>query len=90
MFHAIAGIRDVSERVGAPLASVALAWVLKQRGVTSLLVGARNPDELARNLPALALDLDAATMAELERLTEPVKEALGRNVDMWFAESRMR
>ena len=90
MFHAIAGIRDVSERVGAPLASVALAWVLKQRGVTSLLVGARNPDELARNLPALALDLDAATMAELERLTGPIKEALGRNLDMWFAESRMR
>ena len=24
------------ERVGAPLASVALAWVLKQRGVTTL------------------------------------------------------
>ena len=90
VFHAIAGIRDVSERVGAPLASVALAWVLKQRGVTSLLVGARNPDELARNLPALALDLDAATMAELERLTEPVKEAVGRNLDMWSAESRMR
>ena len=90
VFHAIAGIRDVSERVGAPLASVALAWVLKQRGVTSLLVGARNPDELARNLPALALDLDAATIAELERQTEPVKEAIGRNLDMWYAESRMR
>ena len=90
VFYAIAGIRDGSERVGAPLASVALAWVLKQQGVTSLLVGARNPDELARNLPALALDLDAATMAELERLTGPIKEALGRNLDMWFAESRMR
>lgn len=52
--------------------------------------GARNPDELARNLPALALDLDATTIAELERLTEPVKEAIGRNLDMWCAESRMR
>lgn len=50
----------------------------------------RNPAELAHNLPALALDLDAATMAELERLTEPVKEALGRNLDMWSAKSRMR
>ncbi len=78
------------ERVGATLASVALAWVLKQQEVTSLLVGARNLAELTRNLPALALDLDAATMAELERLTEPVKEALGRNLDMWSAESRMR
>ena len=39
VFHAIAGIRAVSERVGAPLSNVALAWVLKQRGVTSLLAG---------------------------------------------------
>ena len=82
--------RDIGLICYAPLASLALAWVLKQQGVTSLLVGARNSDELAHNLPALALDLDAATMAELERLTEPVKEALGRNLDMWFAESRMR
>ena len=29
-------------------------------------------------------------MAELERLTEPVKEAIGRNLDMWSAASRMR
>ena len=28
-------------------------------------------------------------MAELERLTEPVKKAIGRNLDMWSAESRM-
>jgi aryl-alcohol dehydrogenase-like predicted oxidoreductase len=83
-------MREVSERVGAPLASVALAWVLGQRGVTSLLVGARNPEELAWNLPALELELDGATVAELERLTEPVKEAIGRNLDMWMAESRMR
>ena len=90
VFAAIAGMREVSERVGAPLASVALAWVLGQRGVTSLLVGARNPEELAWNLPALELELDGATVAELERLTEPVKEAIGRNLDMWMAESRMR
>lgn len=90
VFAAIAAMREVSERVGAPLASVALAWVLGQRGVTSLLVGARNPDELGWNLPALELALDDGTLAELARLTEPVKEALGRNIDMWMTESRMR
>lgn len=29
-------------------------------------------------------------MDELERLTELVKKAIGRNLDMWSAESRMR
>ena len=90
VFRAIAGMCEVSERIGAPLASVALAWVRQQPGVTSFLVGARNPQELGWNLPSLELELDAATMGELARLSAPVKEAIGRNVDMWFAESRMR
>lgn len=90
VFAAIAQMSEISERVGAPLASVALAWVLGQRGVTSVLVGARNADELGWNLPALDLALDSGVAAELEQVTEPVKRALGRNLDMWFAASRMR
>ena len=90
VFRALAGIRDVSEQVGAPMASVALAWVRQQRGITSFLVGARNPQELERNLPSLSLELDSVTTAELERLTQPVKDAIGRNPDMWMSNSRMR
>ena len=90
VFRAIAGIREVSRKVAAPMASVALAWVRQQRGVTSFLVGARNPQELKRNLPTLSLELDAVTTAELERLTQPVKDAIGRNPDMWMSNSRMR
>ena len=90
VFRALAGIADLSRRIGAPMASVALAWVRQQRGVTSLLIGGRNPQELEWNLSSLSLELDAATMADLERLTEPVKGALGRNPDMWMSKSRMR
>lgn len=90
VFAAIADIRTISERVGVPLASVSLAWVLRQRGVTSVLVGARNAEELGWNLPALDLAVDDEIAAELERVTEPVKQLLGLNLDMWFAASRMR
>ena len=90
VFQAIAGLRAISEQVGAPMASVALAWVRQQPGVTSFLVGARNPEELAWNLPSLELQLDKSTLAELAQLTQPVKESIGPNLDMWFAESRMR
>ena len=90
VFTAISGIREVSRQVGAPIASVALAWARQQSGVTSFLVGARNPDELKTNLPSLSLELDAATMAELDCLTRPVKDVIGRNPDMWMSDSRMR
>ena len=39
------------------MASVALAWLMAQPGVTSILVGARKPQEVGWNLPALDLAL---------------------------------
>ena len=90
VFRAIAGIREVCAQVGASMASVALAWVKQQAGLTSFLVGARNPKELERNLPSLSLKLDTATTTQLEQLTQPVKDAIGPNPDMWMSNSRMR
>ena len=72
------------------MATVALAWVKAQAGVTSFLVGARNPEELAWNLPVLELKLAPDVLAELSSITEPVKAKLGNNPDMWMSTSRMR
>ena len=72
------------------MAAVALAWVRQQVGVTSLLVGARNPDELTRNLPSLDIDLPDELVNKLSAVARPVKEKLGKNPDMWMSKSRMR
>jgi myo-inositol catabolism protein IolS len=72
------------------MSAVALAWVKQQAGITTLLVGARKPEELAWNLPAVDLALSADVIAELARVTEPVKAKLGHNPDMWMSTSRMR
>ncbi|MBI3957211.1 MAG: aldo/keto reductase [Chloroflexi bacterium] len=90
VFAALAEVRRIAGGLGQPMAAVALAWVRQQPGVTSLLVGARKPEEVAWNLPALELDLSADVVAELNRVTEPVKRALGGNPDMWMSPSRMR
>jgi aryl-alcohol dehydrogenase-like predicted oxidoreductase len=87
---AIDQVRRIADEVGAPMATVALAWVKAQPAVTSVLIGARNPDELAWNLPADDLTLDPTVLAQLAAVTEPVKAALGNNPDMWLAPSRMR
>jgi len=72
------------------MAAVALAWLRQQPGVTSILVGARTPEELQLNLPALELRLSAEVIQELNTATEIVKEKLGNNPDMWLVPSRMR
>ena len=72
------------------MAAVALAWLRQQAGITSLLVGVRNAEEVRRNLPSLELTLTEDVLKQLSDVTEPVKEALGANLDMWSVPSRMR
>ena len=90
MADGISEEQRIAADLGEPMAAVALAWVRQQPGIMSLLVGARNPDEVQRNLPSIELILPDDILQELARVTEPLKEALGENLDMWFVPARMR
>ena len=90
VFAALTEVKRIAAEVGQPMATVALAWLHQQPGVATTLLGARSPAELQMNLPALNLELPADVIRELNRVTEPVKEKLGDNADMWLAPSRMR
>ena len=57
LFEVIARFGEVCRRIGQPMAHVALGWVRAHEGVSSVLVGARNADEVALNLPAFDLAL---------------------------------
>lgn len=90
LFKAVGEIGRIAADVGEPMAAVALAWLRQQAGVTSLLVGARNADEVHRNLPSLDLTLSAEILLRLAQVTETLKAALGESLDMWYVPSRMR
>jgi myo-inositol catabolism protein IolS len=90
VFAALATIKQIAGDLGQPMAAVALAWLRQQPGVTSILVGARSPQELHLNLPALNLQLTPDVIKALSQATEPVKQKLGNNPDMWLVPSRMR
>ena len=55
---------------------IALAWVLSKPYVTAPIVGASKPHHLADAVAALALKLDARTIARLEEPYHP-KEVVG-------------
>jgi aryl-alcohol dehydrogenase-like predicted oxidoreductase len=90
VFAALRDLAGIAAELGIPMATMALAWAKAQPGVTSFLVGARNPEELKWNLPVVDVALGADILGRLAAATEPVKAKLGSNPDMWLVPGRMR
>lgn len=87
---ALAAIRKICDDAGLPMAQVALAWLLKQPGVATVIAGARNPAQIHANAAAAALDLPDDVVAALNAATEPLKVKLGPNADMWDVGDKQR
>lgn len=64
---AVERLRPIAERLGTTLPALAVAWTLAVPGVTGAIVGARRPDQVDGWLAAGDLELDAETLAEIER-----------------------
>lgn len=64
-------LRTVSGQLEAPLASVALAWLLAQPGVTAPIMGARQIEQLRDNLSALTIQFTTDQLATLAEVSSP-------------------
>ena len=68
-FAIVDAMRPIAEAHGRPVAQVALAWLLAQPVVTSVIVGAKRPDQLADNLAAIDLVLTPGQMDTLDKVS---------------------
>jgi len=59
-------MRPIAQAHGVSVAQVALAWLLHQPQVTSVIVGAKRPEQLADNLAAVKVELSADELAALD------------------------
>ena len=89
LFDTIGQLRRLCEGLGKPMGQVALAWLFAQEGLTSAIAGARNAEQARENAAAADLELSAEVIAELNRITDPVKQYVGPNADMWQTDSRL-
>ena len=64
-------LANIASAHGVSAAQVALAWLLARPGVTSLVIGARDEEQLADNLAAAGLELTAEEHARLEQVSRP-------------------
>ncbi len=67
----IDAVSEVAEKRGVTMAQVALAWLVDRPAVTSVILGARTTTQLADNLGAAGLHLDADETARLDAASDP-------------------
>lgn len=78
----IRGLNAIAERRGQTLAQMAIAWVLRDGGITSALIGASRPSQVADCAGAVAnLDFTAAELAEIDT------HATDADINLWAASS---
>ncbi len=71
-------LNEIAKGRGQSLAQMAIAWVLRDRRVTSALIGARNVEQLDNSLDSLhKLEFTAAELAEIET------HAQDAGIDLW-------
>jgi aryl-alcohol dehydrogenase-like predicted oxidoreductase len=90
MMATVTELREFAEAVGLAPAVLALAWTVAQPGISSVILGSRNPAQLRSNLTAADLDIGPAAVAQLDEITFPLKQAMGFNCDMWETSSSSR
>jgi aryl-alcohol dehydrogenase-like predicted oxidoreductase len=62
---------ELCRQAGYTPAAVALAWVLQNENVSSAIIGASRPEQIAENAKALEIELEPDFVAALEKVLAP-------------------
>lgn len=76
-WECVAVMREVAEKHGSSVATVALAYVLAKPFVTSVIIGAKRIEQLDQNLAATQLKLDADDIKKLDDVSALAPEYPG-------------
>ena len=66
----VAVLRSVADKHGTRPAQIALAWLLKQDVVSTVLIGAKRVEQLDQNVEATQIALDEDDMEKLDSVSQ--------------------
>lgn len=64
--HIVDGLRAIGDQIGATVAQVAIAWVLRQPGVSSAIVGSSNADRARSNAVSAEIHLSDEALRTID------------------------
>jgi aryl-alcohol dehydrogenase-like predicted oxidoreductase len=80
-FRIIDVMQPIAARLGVSVARVALAWLLHQSAVTSVIIGAKSREQLQDNMAASAVKLNAEDLGALNQVSALTPEYPGWMVE---------
>ena len=66
LFKVVDALDEMAKETGRTITQVALNWLLQRPSVSSVIVGARNEEQLKQNLGAIGWNLDAEQVSRLD------------------------
>jgi aryl-alcohol dehydrogenase-like predicted oxidoreductase len=69
-FDCVDVMREVAEEQGVSVPQIALAWLLQQRAVTSVIIGAKRMEQLEDNLKAVTVTLTEEQLQRLDAVSQ--------------------
>ncbi|WP_170153468.1 aldo/keto reductase [Acidithiobacillus sulfuriphilus] len=70
-YDAVEAAESIAQKIGATIPQVAIAWLLAQSGISSVIIGAKRMEQLKDNLGAVQVRLTSEDMARLSAITAP-------------------
>jgi aryl-alcohol dehydrogenase-like predicted oxidoreductase len=74
---AVEKLRPLAATENLSMAQLALAWVLRDRRVSSAIIGASRPEQVIDNAAASGVALSGETLAAIDKIINPVLSAAG-------------
>ena len=76
-YTCIDAMRPIAQARGVSVAQIALAWLLAQPQVTSVIIGAKRTEQLADNIAAAQVTLSADELKQLDEVSRLPSEYPG-------------
>jgi aryl-alcohol dehydrogenase-like predicted oxidoreductase len=70
LFRVVDALDAVAEETGKTIPQIALNWLLQRPTVSTIIIGARNEEQLRQNLGAVGWKLTPAQVAKLDAASE--------------------
>jgi len=72
LLAAVAQLKPFAEDLGLTMAQMALAWVLRRPEITSAIIGATRPEQIADNVRAVGVTLSAEILERIDQALDGV------------------
>lgn len=83
LFKTLASLKAIAAEAKISMADLAVAWPLQNPNVASVICGITQEKYIETNAAAGAIKLSPDVLAKIDAATNDLKQAMGKNADLW-------